>query len=289
MHENQTFLRESLMNKFSRTWWGKKFIEALEQLSDAGRLSRGRAYANNGKVTSFEIKDGIVAATVRGSVNPYYGVYKEPLYITTLKFQPISAAKWAAAIALIASKASLISRLLLNEIPDNIEATFALLGLHLLPHSAKDFDAKCSCPDWGNPCKHIAGVYYLVAAELDRDPFLLFELRGLSREALHKELAKSPLGQALSAELQLAQREPQPTTSYYTRPLTTQAEPIESLRDFWQGSKRLPQTIEPLPQTLVAGIPVKKQGDFPKFWQHNHSFLEVMEKLYELVRTKSPL
>ena len=28
------------MAKMSRTWWGQKFIEASEQLTDAGRLSR---------------------------------------------------------------------------------------------------------------------------------------------------------------------------------------------------------------------------------------------------------
>lgn len=277
------------MSQFSRTWWGQKFIAALEQFSDAGRLSRGRSYAKNGKVTHFAIQDGIVSANVRGSINPYFGVYKEPLYTTTIEFHPISAAKWAAAIALVASRASLISRLLLNEIPDNIEDTFAQLGLHLLPHSKKDFEAHCSCPDWGNPCKHIAGVYYLVAAELDRDPFLLFELRGLSRQDLHKELVKSPLGQALAAELQLAQRPPESVSSYYTRPVRIAADSVDSLRDFWHAAKRLPTPIEPLPQTLVPGIPVKKQGDFPAFWQRDNSFIAAVETLYEQVRTKSPL
>lgn len=278
------------MSKFSRTWWGKKFIAVLEQFSDPGRLSRGRSYANNGKVKNFEIIGGIVTAQVRGSVNPYFGVYKEPLYITTIEFQAISAAKWAAAIALIASKASFISRLLLNEIPDNIEEEFALLGLNLLPRSRKDFDISCSCPDWGNPCKHIAGVYYLVAAELDRDPFLLFELRGLSRQDLHSELVKSPLGQALSAELQrFAQRDPQSVLSYYTRPLTVSPSTMTGLRDFWHGTKRLPPTIEPLPQTLVSGIPVKKQGEFPAFWHRENSFIEAMETLYKQVITKSQL
>ena len=278
------------MSKFSRTWWGKKFIAVLEQFSDPGRLSRGRSYANNGKVKNFEIIGGIVTAQVRGSVNPYFGVYKEPLYITTIEFQAISAAKWAAAIALIASKASFISRLLLNEMPDNIEEEFALLGLNLLPRSRKDFDISCSCPDWGNPCKHIAGVYYLVAAELDRDPFLLFELRGLSRQDLHSELVKSPLGQALSAELQrFAQRDPQSVLSYYTRPLTVSPRTMTGLRDFWHGTKRLPPTIEPLPQTLVPGIPVKKQGEFPAFWHRENSFIEAMETLYKQVRTKSQL
>jgi uncharacterized Zn finger protein len=277
------------MSNFSRTWWGQEFIQALEHISDDGRLSRGRAYANNGKIISFGINDGMILATVRGSINPYFGVYKEPRYVTTINFQPISAAKWAAAIALIASRASLISRLLLNEIPSNIEDSFTTLGLNLLPNGKKDFQAQCSCPDYGNPCKHIAGVYYRVAAELDRDPFLLFELRGLSREDLLKELAKSPLGQALSAELQLSQGSLKPAESYYTKPTTVAAQTVERLQDFWQGTKRLPQTMEPLAKPLVAGIPVKKQGDYPAFWHRNNSFLEVMEELYEQVRNKSPL
>ncbi len=254
-----------------------------------GRLSRGRSYARGNKVKQFEIQDGVVTAQVRGSVNPYFGVYKEPLYITTIEFQPISAAKWSAAIALIASKASLISRLLLNEIPDNIEDSFKQLKLNLLPGSGKDFTSSCSCPDWSNPCKHIAGVYYLIAAELDRDPFLLFELRGLSREDLLKELAKSPLGQALSAELQLEKQPPQPVVSYYAPLQTVAIDTCQDMRDFWHGAKRLPQTIEPLPDIPVSAIPVKQQGDFPAFWDRDNSFIAAMEALYEQVKAKGPL
>lgn len=275
------------MPQFSRSWWGKKFIEALEQFTDSGRLSRGRSYASGGKVKSFEIKGSKVTAKVRGSVNPYFGVYKEPLYTTEIEFQPISAAKWSAVIAKISSKASLISRLLMQEIPENIEDTFASVGLHLLPHSKSDFKTTCSCPDYSNPCKHIAGVHYLVAAELDRDPFLLFELRGLSRVALHEELAKSPLGMALSAELTAEAKLPTASTHYYTQPETTAPEPVATLRDFWHGVKRLPPLPEPPAQTPVPAIVVKKQGDFPPFWNKDGSFIEVMEELYQRVRTKS--
>lgn len=275
------------MAQFSRTWWGKKFIEALEQFTDPGRLSRGRSYASGGKVKSFHIKNGLVTAKVRGSVNPYFGVYTEPLYTTTIEFQPISPAKWSAAIALIASKASLISRLLLNEIPDNIEDSFATLGLHLLPHSKKDFKSDCSCPDYSNPCKHIAGVHYLVAAELDRDPFLLFELRGLSKADLHKELVKSPLGMALSAELATQKALPTPSETLYTKPEPQPAETIANLREFWHGAKRLPSLPEPPTQTNVPAILVKKQGDFPPFWHKDSSFIETMEEFYQRVRTKS--
>ncbi|MGJ3253750.1 MAG: SWIM zinc finger family protein [Elainellaceae cyanobacterium] len=275
------------MATFTRTWWGQKFLDAIKDLTDSGRLSRGRSYAQGGKVKSFEIDGTMVTAEVRGSVNPYFGVYKEPLYHTTIEFQPISAAKWIAAIAYIASKASLISRLLLNEMPDTIEDAFSTLNLHLLPKRRSDFDTSCSCPDWSNPCKHIAGVYYLVAAELDRDPFLLFELRGLSKQALHVELAKTPLGQALSAELQAEQRPPDTVSSYFTRPQLTDMPKEVDVRRFWYGENRLPDTIEPSSQAAIPGILVKKQGDFPPFWNRDNSFIEVMEELYERVRTKS--
>jgi uncharacterized Zn finger protein len=274
------------MAKFARSWWGQKFIDALENITDAGRLSRGRSYASGGKVKSFEIEDGLIRAQVRGSVNPYFGVYKEPLYQTEIEIQPISAAKWAAAIAYIASKAGFISKLLLNEIPENIEEAFDTLGIHLLPRKRSDLKTHCSCPDYSNPCKHIAGVYYLVAAEIDRDPFVLFELRGLSKQSLQKELAKSPLGMALSAELTEQQTAPVSTESYYTQLETVPQKKPPSLREFWHGTKRLP-TLSPPAQSAVPAILVKKQGDFPPFWHKDQSFIMVMEDLYQRVKTKN--
>lgn len=275
-----------MAQQFSRSWWGKKFIEAIERLTDDARLKRGRSYASGKKVKNFEIDKGLVMAQVRGSVNPYYGVYTEPLYNTVIDFQPISKAKWTAAIALMASKASQISRLLLNEIPDNIEDNFNTLGLNLLPASTKDFHTQCSCPDYSNPCKHIAGVYYLIAAELDRNPFLLFELRGLSREELQAELQKTPLGQALSAELSAQKRPPVPVESYYTQPQRTPVPELD-LKAFWQGDKRLPDIVEVPSPPPVSAIVVKKQGDFPEFWHRDNSFIEAMEGLYAYVKTKN--
>ncbi len=278
------------MSQFSRTWWGQKFIEAIEDLTDSGRLSRGRSYARGSKVKSFEINNEAVTAQVRGSVNPYFGVHKEPLYKTTITFEPFTQAQWSEAIALISSKASLISRLLLNEIPDNIEESFQQLALNLLPNSEKDFKSACSCPDYSNPCKHIAGVCYLVAAELDQDPFLLFSLRGLSRSALLKELAKSPLGKALSAELQLEPPAPRPAEAYYATLQTTTATSLDGdLRSFWQGSRQLPQAIEMLAPPSISGILVKKQGDFPAFWHRDNSFIAAIEALYEQVKAKGQM
>ncbi|MEM9149900.1 MAG: SWIM zinc finger family protein [Cyanobacteria bacterium P01_F01_bin.3] len=274
------------MANFTRTWWGDTFLSTIEKFTDSGRLSRGRTYANGRKIKSFKIECDRVTAEVRGSINPYYGVYTEPLYNTVLEFEPISRDKWSELIAQMASKVSVLSKLLVGEIPENIEESFEALGLHLLPQKG-DFTSQCSCPDWNNPCKHVAGVYYLVAAELDRDPLKLFELRGLSREDLLDELSKTPLGVALSKELVAEPTASEPVDSLHTRPAVTALEQQVSLSHFWQGEMSLPSTVDAVQPTNVPAILIKKQGDFPPFWQRNNSFIEVMEEFYTRIRNKN--
>ncbi len=276
------------MAQFSRTWWGQRFIAALEEFTDPARLGRGRSYASGGRILDYTLANGTVTAKVRGSINPYFGVYKEPIYQTTITIRAISSADWTKAIRTIASRADLVTKLLMNEMPDTIEDAFSALGLHLLPHSERDFETDCSCPDWANPCKHIAGVYYLLASALDRDPFLMFELRGLSRDALHAELLRSPLGQILASALK-SEEVPaiEPVESYYTRPTRKPDAVIDSHKEFWTGAKRLPAPPSAPSQASVPALLIKKQGDYPPFWHKDVSFISVMEELYDRVRTKN--
>ncbi|WP_027249370.1 SWIM zinc finger family protein [Planktothrix agardhii] len=275
------------MAQFSRTWWGKQFIEALEAFSDPSRLGRGRSYARNGKILKSKIDQNRITAKVKGSINPYFGVYKEPRYNTTIEITPISSSDWSKAIQHLSSKASFVSKLLMNEVPDNIEDVFSDLGLHLLPQSEKDFKTTCSCPDWSNPCKHIAGVYYLVASQLDDDPFLLFQLRGLSKDVLKAELSQSPLGKILSQELTTKEVSIQPSISFYTTVETEGVPEKISAREFWLGTHRLPQVVEETSSVSLPAILIKKQGDFPAFWKKEDSFIQVMEEFYRRVKTKN--
>ncbi len=275
------------MSKYTRTWWGQKFISSLESFTDSGRLQRGRSYSGDNRILHFDITKGLASATIRGNVNPYFGVYKEPKYQTEVKMTAIATKGWTKIIANMSSKASIVSRLLLNEVPENIEESFVAVGKRLLPHSREDFQMECSCPDYANPCKHVAGLCYRLASELDQDPFLLFELRGLSKEALQAELAKSPLGKALASELGDRSQEMAPVTSYFTKPQTTSAQEVPTLKQFWQGQKRLPQAIPFSNPATVSAIVIKKQGDNPPFWDKSTSFIETMQELYERVKTKN--
>jgi uncharacterized Zn finger protein len=274
------------MARLGKTWWGQRFIEALEGFTDSGRLQRGRSYSGDSRILAFAIADGLVTAKVRGNINPYFGVHKEPRYKTRLQMAPIPARDWNKAIAHLGSNAALVSKLLMNEMPDNIDDAFANVKLHLLPHSRKDFVlTECSCPDYANPCKHIAGVYYRLAGQLDSDPFLLFELRGLSRERLRQALSATPLGRALAGSMVERSTPVVAAESYYTRPLPGAATP--DYRSFWYGQKRLPSEIEPITPAAIPAILIRKAGDFPPFWEQDSSFIEVMEELYGRVRTKN--
>ena len=288
------------MASIGRTWWGKEFIEAMQEFAEPGRLQRGRSYSSDHRIMKFDINsNGRISATVRGNVNPYFGVYKEPHYQVSVELTPIPSEEWPKIIQHLSSKAGSVAKLLLNEVPDGIEDSFTWLDYSLLPTGFDDFQSKCSCPDWSRPCKHIAGVCYRLSQLLDRDPFLLFELRGLSRDDFRAELLKYPLGKALASELG-AQYEvqPQPDKSLFSRPqlqAVAEKEVAESdaiadnldPRAFWQGTARTPKSQEPDSPAVIPAILIKKQGDYPPFWDKDKSFIKVMEELYCRVRQQN--
>ena len=72
--------------------------------------------------------------------------------------------------------------------PQNIEEAFTASGLSLFPFSKFDIHSHCDCPDPVNPCKHIGAVYYLLGDRFSQDPFILFQLRGRTQQAIVETL-----------------------------------------------------------------------------------------------------
>ena len=116
----------------------------------------------------------------------------------------------------------------------------------------------------------------------------MFELRGLSREDLHHELVRSPLGEILASSLASKEASIVPVESYYTRPTQAPVPTIASHKEFWTGAKRLPELVPQASptQTSVPALLIKKQGDYPAFWHKDASFIGIMEELYARVRRK---
>jgi uncharacterized Zn finger protein len=165
---------------FGKSWWAAKWIVALERLVDPGRLSRGRSYARRGQVLSIdEVKDG-VEARVQGSQRKPYRV--------RIQVAPLSGAQWDRVIDALAEQALFTAQLLAGEMPPDIETAFQAAGVSLFPAREGDLTTSCSCPDWANPCKHVAATHYILGERFDEDPFLLFRLRGRSQEQVIQEL-----------------------------------------------------------------------------------------------------
>ncbi|PHS23251.1 MAG: hypothetical protein COA83_10390 [Methylophaga sp.] len=261
------------MATMTKTWWGQRLLDALEEFTDSGRLARGRAYASEHRIKQWLIKKGVVQAKIRGNKNPYFGVYTEPTYKTEVKMVHLSASQWKKIIAKLTQRAGFIAKLLVDEIPQNIEDVFAEFNSHFLPNSYKDFKVSCDCPDYAVPCKHIAGVCYRLASVLDHNPLLLFELRGLSPEKLHQELIKSPLGKILAEAQTSATRELVPVKSFYTQAEFTKIPDKISLKQFWQGEVPLPKELPPRQEANIPAVLVKKGGDYPAFWHKQSSFI----------------
>ena len=166
----------SRRGRIGDTWWSQRFIAVLDTFGIGSRLQRGKRYARTGQVLTMEVTAGQVKASVQGSRAKPYRVFIETDVLT--------AAEWEAIESVMASSAVFAARLLADEMPEEIEEAFADSSTSLFPASADELDSACSCPDWENPCKHIAAVYYLLAEAFDGDPFLIFAWRGRTKEEL---------------------------------------------------------------------------------------------------------
>ncbi len=233
---------QSQRGNFGQSWWAKRWISVLESLSAelGGRLSRGRSYARNGQVLDIDIKQGRVTAQVQGSHPTPYKI--------SIEVKPIPEPGWKEVVAALSRQAIFAAKLIAGEMPQDIEQPFAECKVPLLPDTANDLKTSCSCPDWSNPCKHVAAVYYLIGEEFDRDPFLIFRLRGMDRQQLLEQL---------SGSTQFPADTTAPTTPSPSEPLP--AEPAL----FWSTASPAPRdlgSVEPPP--VAAALP-KRLGSFP--------------------------
>ena len=257
---------QSKRGTFGESWWAKRWIAVLEGFDIGSRLERGRSYARRGQVLSIDINKGLVKAKVQGSRPTPYSV--------EIKLNVLSTVNWQQLAAVLSRQVIFTAKLLAGEMPQDIEQAFKDAGLSLFPTQLKDLQTECSCPDWSNPCKHIAAVYYLLGEEFDRTPFLLFTLRGMNREELVRLLDQEGSKGRRKKKAQKPEADNTPSESAITpEPLPVTA------ADFWNGSS-VPNDlfgevrIPPTPATLV-----KRLGNFP-FWRGQEKFLSVMESVY---------
>ena len=246
---------QSKRGGFGANWWARRWVQALEKFSMGSRLARGRSYARRGQVVSIDVRPGAVAASVQGSRKRPYRVSIAVATLPGSDLQRLQAA--------LAERPVFAASLLAGRMPENIEDAFADVGLSLFPARKSDLETNCSCPDFANPCKHIAAVYLLLGEEFDRDPFLMFRMRGIERdEMLGADLRKSVEASAWMSPTLPPEPLPADPDAFWGQPERDDYDDII-------GPARVPDEPAALPRRL---------GRFP-FWQGSEEFLPALEAI----------
>ncbi len=239
---------------FVDKWWGKRWIKVLESFGIGARLQRGRAYARRGQVLDLHIgDDGEISARVQGS--------RPKPYEVVLQLMPLDDLEWERVVAVLTEHPAYVAKLLAGEMPADIEEVFAQAKLSLFPATQDDLETECTCPDWSNPCKHIAAVYYLLAEAFDQDPFLLFKLRGMDRESL-LQMVLGTVQQEEEVESEVLPGEPLPADA----------------AQFWGP---VPETVD-LGETMLptsSAALARRLGAFP-FWRGSSDLQEALAIIY---------
>ncbi|WP_308404231.1 SWIM zinc finger family protein [Streptomyces sp. ATCC 21386] len=190
--------RPSAGEAFAESWWGNAWVTALEEGAlDTARLARGRAYADKGKVDAVTVTPGLVLAYVHGS--------RPRPYRVQLRLRTLDDAEWDRFLDAAAAQPGHIAALLDKELPHALAGPGARpaagpggRGVRLLP-GAGELEPRCSCPDFGHPCKHAAALCYHTARLLDEDPFVLLLLRGRGERELIDALSRRNAARAARA------------------------------------------------------------------------------------------
>ena len=190
-------------NIYGSTAWGKWFLEMLAAYDSAGRLARGKTYANTGKVQSLAINGRTAAAKVEGRYSPWYHVY--------FNFPPLAKTTEKSIAAVLAKNPAALAGLRSGFMDERLIEELKRKKIRLIPARWHSIEKECSCPDSASPCKHMAAVLFILAKEIDHDPRLLFSLAGFDLFSAHSENEGVPIKQEQPVPLYLKKEKNAPS------------------------------------------------------------------------------
>mgnify|MGYP006176793121 CR=1 FL=1 len=162
-----------------RGWIAARWDQILANLppNRARRVSTGKALARNGRIRDLWFSPGFTNAEV----------YDDEPHTVTISIPLFDDEQWSQVTKILATNLSNLSMLLEGGFPKSLLRDFIKAGVNPFP-TYNDLEGECSCEDFVTPCAHAAAVHLLMSDALDGDPFLLFTLRGKTREQLLSDM-----------------------------------------------------------------------------------------------------
>jgi uncharacterized Zn finger protein len=265
-----------------REWWVQRWLELLDSYRFKKRLERARIYAREGNVLQIDFAGSQVLAKVQGSETEPYQV--------SLSLSLFSNEDWQYIIETLSQKAIFSAQLLAGEMPENIEQVFIANGLSLFPFTLSDITSRCSCPDKANPCKHIGAVYYQLADRFSEDPFVLFQLRGRTKEQILVALRQLRIEKIQAEETSQNETTNKSEIKEIKAASKSSKTPVLSspnLETFWQYD-------EPLDSDLAVIVPPANSqtvldilGNLPLAYEEAEAVKQYLTQVYQTVREQA--
>jgi uncharacterized Zn finger protein len=160
----------------SKSWWGAAWWEKMERLAESSRFSQGAYYAEKNKVERIRLDGRTIVALVQGK--------NEEPFTVRITFDAFTREQWDQLFAHVRDRSALATSLAAGDLPLEIQTAFSKAKLRFMPERYADLHLECGCPDWLKPCKHLVAGWLRFARDFERDPLLLFQLRGMDRKEL---------------------------------------------------------------------------------------------------------
>ncbi|MBD3192591.1 MAG: hypothetical protein GF308_18265 [Candidatus Heimdallarchaeota archaeon] len=249
---------------FGKSWWAEKWLTIIEFFELDDRLAQGRTYARKGQIKALTVQKGGIIAKVQGT--------KFKPYTVKIELKTFSEKEWEQIITKLSSQTAIVCKLLSCIITKKIEEIVKTNNLSLFPQIDNDLKAACSCPDWANPCKHTAAVFYQVADLLDDDPFLLFRLRGKTKRELFEIIyqTRDLLAKAHSLKESKKKNELISEKSAVQQKINPYIKSPDQLESFWQMKEDKMTSIPDFREPKSNDLLISKLHSVPfTLWEKN--------------------
>ena len=179
------------------SWLARAFAALLFGGAERETVNLAFDYARKGQTRRIEALPGRLEAVVQG--------HRYTPNTATIAFPALSHAEWDRVIEAISDEPAVAAKLLASEMPRSIDQLFASCGFDLLPSTAARLTITHTEPEHDALDHHALCVAVLATEMLEKDPFLVFTLRGLASEELIERLrqrrsALSTVGRSTSLQ-----------------------------------------------------------------------------------------
>jgi len=151
--------------------WGTVWLKSIQKIYFENGFEFSKISSSDiTAVKGLKIKGQEITAEIKGT-DSY-------LYAVKLKFENVDETVKEQIKNLISSNPSIALKVSLGHLPDALVTLLYDKNLSVFPHSLDEIKTQCSCK-CELFCQHIAAICHTLESEINKNPFLMFNLRGI--------------------------------------------------------------------------------------------------------------